>query len=358
MSDYYEVIGISSNGTELKEVEENEGIRTISVEMTRRITIFKDIRATYRLYKILKKEKPLIVHTHTPKAGIVGMLAAWLARVPYRLHTVAGMPLLEAKGAKRILLDTVEKLTYNFATSVYPNSAEMHNIILKNKLTFPGKLTVIANGSSNGIDPSYFTPDLFTEAEKDSLRTELGVATNDVLFIFIGRLVKDKGIHELVKAFEDVNRDYPNTKLLLVGSFERDLDPLNDNTEQSIKTNKNILSIGFQSDVRPYLAISNIFVFPSYREGFPNVVMQAGAMGLPCIVTNINGCNEIIINDINGVIIPAKDMEKLQNAMLDLLQNREKQIKMASVAREMIKSRYEQSFVWKELLKVYQSLEK
>lgn len=358
MSDYFEVIGISSDGTGLKDVEENEGVRTISVEMTRKITLFKDIRSTYRLYKILRKEKPFIIHTHTPKAGVVGMLAAWLAQVPYRLHTVAGLPLLEAKGAKRILLDKVEKLTYKCATNIYPNSLELYNIILKNKLTRTEKLKVIANGSSNGINTSYFSPNLFTEAGKNSLRETLGVASNDILFIFIGRLVKDKGINELVKAFINVNNSYSNTKLLLVGPFERDLDPVEENTEHLIKTHPAILSVGFQQDVRPYLAISDIFVFPSYREGFPNVVMQAGAMGLPNIVTNINGCNEIIINGVNGIIILSKNVEELQNAMSDLIRNEDKRVNMANVAREMIVSRYEQIFVWKELLKTYQSLER
>jgi len=355
MSNYYDVVAVSSFSDILMFVGENEGVRIKGIEMTREITLGKDIKAFCGMYQFLRKEKPFIVHTHTPKAGIVGMMAAWFARVPVRLHTVAGLPLMEASGVKRRLLYFVERLTYSFATMVYPNSYGLRDFIVNEKLCNAKKLKVIGCGSSNGIDTIYYNPICFCNDIKTILRENLNIDEGDFVFIFIGRLVKDKGINELVAAFNELNLS--KCKLLLVGPLEKDLDPLLPETEQAIEENQNIISVGYQDDVRPYLAISDALVFPSYREGFPNVVMQAGAMGLPSIVTNINGCNEIIIDGENGIIIPPKDKKSLMNAMKFFLSNQHEVKRMASNARNMIVTRYEQSTVWEALLAEYKRLE-
>lgn len=163
MSIYYDVLAVSSDNERLKKMGEKEGVRTYCVQMSRKITPIKDLKSLWKLYKLFKKEKPLIVHTHTPKAGTVGMIAARIAKVPYRLHTVAGLPLLEVKGNRRLLLNTVEKITYRCCTSVLPNSFELKNIIIKEKLCSSDKLRVIANGSSNGINTEYFDPTLYND---------------------------------------------------------------------------------------------------------------------------------------------------------------------------------------------------
>jgi len=225
---------------------------------------------------------------------------------------------------------------------------------------------VLANGSSNGINTKHFNPQLFTNTQNEALKQELGIAENDVVFIFVGRLVGDKGINELVAAFKallvsserlSVNSEQLTPKLLLVGPLETDLDPLLPETIAEIANNKNIISVGYQQDVRPYFAISKVLVFPSYREGFPNVVLQAGAMGLPSIVSNINGCNEIIKEGENGWIIPVKDKAAIKTAMLRVLQNSELCTKVASTTRSMIQDRFEQQLVWDAVLEEYQLLE-
>lgn len=350
----FEVIGVSTPGVALDEVNTNENIRVIGLSMSRKITPIKDVLSVYFLYKILKKEKPLLVHSHTPKAGIVSMLAAKLANVPIRMHTVAGLPLMEAKGSKRILLNFVEKVTYACATNVFPNSKGLFQFIVNEELVSSKKLKVIANGSSNGIDTSFFDSENISEVEKEELRTKLNIHNTDFVFIFVGRLVGDKGINELIKAFSRMN--VCNVKLLLVGEFENDLDPLLIKTINEIEKNPNIISVGFQSDVRPYFAISNCLVFPSYREGFPNVVMQAGAMGLPSIVSDINGCNEIIEEGINGTIIPSKDIEALFCSMQKIINDEMWRNQLASNARDKIVSRYEQQLVWDAILNEYKSL--
>lgn len=359
-SNGFDVKGVSSEGEELREVHENEGIVMEAINMSRKITPFQDLKSLWEMWNFLRKEKPQIVHTHTPKAGIIGMLAARLAGVPYRLHTVAGLPLMEATGIKRKILNFVEKLTYSSATRVYPNSKGLYDFILQNNFTQSNKLKIIANGSSNGINTTFFSPDQVTELERVALREKLNIQPDDFVFVFVGRIVSDKGINELIKAFSELktaeNNELTSIKLLLVGGLESDLDPLHPETLAEINQNKGIISAGFQQDVRPFFAISDALAFPSYREGFPNVVMQAGAMGLPSIVSDINGCNEIIVEGENGLIIPPKNVEKLKEKMLTLARDKNLYIKLKENSRRMIENRYEQSVVWNALLEEYEGL--
>lgn len=359
-SNGFDVKGVSSEGEELKEVRENEGIMMEAINMSRKITPFQDLKSLWEMWNFLRKEKPQIVHTHTPKAGIIGMLAARLAGVPHRLHTVAGLPLMEATGIKRKILNFVEKLTYSSATRVYPNSKGLYDFILQNNFTQSNKLKIIANGSSNGINTTFFSPEQVSETEKAALREKLNIQPDDFVFVFVGRIVSDKGINELIKAFSELqtaeNNELTGIKLLLVGGLESDLDPLNPETLAEINQNKDIISAGFQQDVRPFFAISDALAFPSYREGFPNVVMQAGAMGLPSIVSDINGCNEIIVEGENGLIIPSKNVEKLKEKMLTLARDKNLYVKLKENSRRMIENRYEQSVVWNALLEEYEGL--
>ena len=359
-SNGFDVKGVSSEGEELREVHENEGIAVEAITMSRKITPFQDLKSLWEMWNFLRKEKPQIVHTHTPKAGIIGMLAARLAGVPHRLHTVAGLPLMEATGIKRKILNFVEKLTYSSATRVYPNSKGLYDFILQNNFTQSNKLKIIANGSSNGINTAFFSPAQVSEIEKVALREKLNIQPDDFVFVFVGRIVSDKGINELIKAFSQLqaaeNNEPAGIKLLLVGGLESDLDPLNPETLAEINQNRDIISVGFQQDVRPFFAISDALAFPSYREGFPNVVMQAGAMGLPSIVSDINGCNEIIVEGENGLIIPSKNVEKLKEKMLTLARDKNLYTKLKENSRRMIESRYEQSVVWNALLEEYEGL--
>jgi glycosyltransferase involved in cell wall biosynthesis len=358
MSMHFNVLGVSSKGdnNELARVAELEGIPTQAIEMTRKITPFKDLLAVWQLFKLFKKESPFIVHSHTPKAGTVAMIAAKLAGVPHRLHTIAGLPLVEATGFKRMVLNNVEKITYACATKIYPNSYGLQTIILENRFTSKSKLKVIANGSSNGIDTAFFNPEIFNIEEHEALRKSLKISYKDFVFVFMGRLVGDKGINELIVAFDKLCQEHQHMKLLLVGSYENELDPLKLETLSIIENNQHIISTGWVNDVRPYFAISDALTFPSYREGFPNVVMQAAAMQLPCIVTNINGCNEIIKHNDTGIIVPIKDEVALYNAMDFVLKNKLAAKTMGIKAREDIVSKFERQTVWDALLVEYNNL--
>ncbi len=356
MNQFYEIIGVSSDGDLRKKVEEREGIKTIPIEMTRRISPLKDLKSVWQLYRLFKKEKPFIVHTHTPKAGVAGMLAAKLAKVPHRLHTVGGLPLTIETGIKYKVLFWVEKLTYSCSTKVLPISYGIRDYIVAKGIANNDKLSVILNGSSNGIDTDFFNVEHYSEKDKSNLRANLKMDKDDFVFIFIGRIVRDKGINELIKSFVNLNQNKRISKLILVGPYESELDPLNKNSIKEIKNNSNIISLGFKQDIRPYLAISNALVFPSYREGFGNVIAQAGSMGLPSIVTDITGCNEIIVNGENGIIVPPQNVEALTKAMNRFLDDKDLINALRQNARRMIVERYEQSEVWQALYDEYKTL--
>ncbi|WP_084694675.1 glycosyltransferase family 4 protein [Pontibacter korlensis] len=350
----FEPLMISADGPEVKAVVAEQECEHVLVPMTRKVTPLHDLRSLWVFYKLCRRHKPEIIHSHTPKAGIIGMLGGKLAGVPVRLHTVAGLPLMEATGITRRILNTVEKLTYACATKVYPNSTVLKNFILESGFCGPEKVKVIGNGSSNGINTDFFNSNALDYNKLEQLKQKLDIQPDDFVFVFIGRLVKDKGIRELVSAFKAVQVNYKKAKLLLVGPLEQDLDPLPVETLQEIEQNERILSVGFQNDVRPYLAMSHALTFPSYREGFPNVPMQAGCFELPSIVTDINGCNEIIIEGQNGLIIPPKNTEKLQKAMERLIADKGLYAFLKANARRMIVERYDQQHFWELLYQEYQ----
>ena len=353
-SKFFDITIVSSDKSELEKLGKKQGVKTFCLPLTRKITPFKDIIAILKLYFFLKREKPKIVHSHTPKAGFVGMTASFFAGVPIRMHTVAGLPLMERKFIKKKVLIFIEKLTYLFASNVYSNSKKLMEYILSKKFCSERKIKTLANGSSNGIDTEYFS-DNISLISKNKLLNTLKILKNDFVFCYVGRVVKDKGINELVSAFNELNLKNKNCKLIIVGKIENETNPVSKSTMGIIKKNKNILLTGFKNDVRPYLSIGNCFVFPSYREGFPNVLMQAGAMDLPCIATNINGCNEIIQDNINGFLIPPKNTDALVKAMQKIM-DKKLIIKLSKNCRLMVKEKYDQKFFWEKLLIEYNNL--
>ena len=350
LSEHYEVVAVSSPGKDLEKVEKREGVRTVAVPMERQISPIRDLVSLFRLIRLFHREKPWMVHSLTPKAGLLAMIAAWICRVPVRIHSFTGLVFPTASGLKQKILIATDSITCACATTVLPEGKGVQKDLERFRITSK-PLNIIGNGNINGIDLEFFvqTPAIWEQAEK--YRKE------EVLtFCFVGRIVRDKGINELVSAFQRLHQTYPNTRLVLVGPFEEQLDPVLPETRQAIEQQAAIEWMGWQDDIRPFLAASEVFVFPSYREGFPNVVLQAGAMGLPCIVTDINGSNEIISEGINGCIIPSQNEQALYEAMEKMLNLEERQ-KLAQQARPQIANRYERKALWKELLKFYRSLE-
>lgn len=351
LNEEYEVVAVSSPGEDLKMVGEREGVRIVELPMERRISLFKDILSLWAMIKLIRKEKPWMVYSLTPKAGLVTMIAGKLCGVPVRVHMFTGLVFPTATGLKRQILMFTDRLTCFCATVVNPEGEGVKRDLERYHISSK-PLTIIGNGNINGLDMEFYdhTPEVL---EKAKTYQKEGTTT----YCFVGRIVGDKGINELVSAFKRLHAEHPATRLLLVGPFEDNLDPVSKETRNTIETLSAIEAVGWQSDVRPFLAASDVFVFPSYREGFPNVVMQAGALGLPSIVTDINGSNEIIRNEENGVIIPSKDEEALYQTLKDTLENPDKWKTIAANARESIARRYEQQMLWKEIKKFYKQQE-
>ena len=350
LSKYYNVLAVSSPGDDMETIEEREGVRTIAIPMERRISLIKDFISLIRLIVLFAKERPDMVHSITPKAGLLSMLAAWITRVPVRMHTFTGLVFPTATGKMQKLLIAMDRLTCFCATHINPEGEGVKRDLVNYNITSK-PLHIIANGNVNGIDLEYFdkTPEV---VEKACSYQKEGTFT----FCFVGRMVHDKGINELVHSFLRLYQKDERVRLLLVGPFEKELDPVLPEVEEHILHHPGICYMGYQNDVRPFLVASDALVFPSYREGFPNVGIQAGAMGLPAIVTDINGCNEIVLPDLNGVIIPSKDEQALYESMKYFASHPVEVERMAANARPLIASRYEQRIVWNALLDEYKSI--
>lgn len=354
----FDVLAVSADGPERSYFRE-EGIPHQVVPMTRQITPVQDMWCLIRLIFIIRKFRPDIVHTHTPKAGLLGMMAAWVCRVPVRMHTVAGLPVMEAVGSRRTLLKFIEILTYRLASHVYPNSRGLLQY-MEQELGIPvhsntGKFRIIGKGSTNGINTTFYNPSPELQVQAQAIRTEQGVSPHTIVLGFVGRVVKDKGIREAIAAFKRLQSEEIDVHLMLVGPFEQDLDPLSAEDLQFLQGNKSITLAGFQTDVRPWIMAFDIFIFPSYREGFPNVVMQACALEVPCIVSDINGCNEIISHETTGLIVKPKDATALYHAIVHLIHHPEKRKLFSTQARAFITTHFDQQFIWQELLAEYRT---
>lgn len=346
----YEVVLVSSSGPEWEDVRKSyPDVKCVEVNMERHISPVKDLNSLCQLWRTFRKEKPQMVHSMTPKAGLLCMLAAWMAGVPIRVHTFTGLVFPTAVGVKRMILMMTDWLTCVCATHIIPEGEGVKNDLLNNGIT-KKPIKVLGYGNCRGIDLKHYdkTPEIMAEAEK--LRKD-----DACTFITIGRLVGDKGINELVEAFVKLNKEYPDTRLVLVGPEEKELDPLKPETMKVIAECPAISAVGSQSDVRPWFAAADVAVLASYREGFPNVVIEAGAMGLPQIVTDINGSREIIIEGENGTIIPPKSVDALYDAMKRMLDANYRN-DLAKNARRLIASRYEQGFVRKCLYDFYDKI--
>ena len=287
----------------------------------------------------------------TPKAGLLCMLAAWIVRVPIRVHTFTGLVWPTSSGLSRRILMLTDWITCACATHIIPEGQGVLNDLQQYITKKP--MRVLGYGNVRGVDMVKFSrrPEILEQA--NALR-KTGIFT----FIFVGRIVGDKGINELVAAFCKLNEKYSATRLFLVGEYEADLDPVKTETLNAIHANPAIEAVGakFSDDLLAYYAASDCFVFPSYREGFPNTVMEAGAMGLPSIVTDVNGSREIIIDGQNGLIIPVKDVNALYDAMKCLLLDEEQTQRLVAKVRSFIEARFEQCFVTDCLCKFYDEI--
>lgn len=343
----YEMVAVTSPGPELDELRDKDGFHCVAVPMERHISIVNDLKSLMRMISVFRKEKPQMVHSMTPKAGMICMVAAWLTRVPVRIHTFTGLVWPTATGLKRKILMMTDWLTCACATHVIPEGQGVLND-LKNGGITKKPMKVLGYGNVRGVDMERFSPARFKATKNPDVFT----------FVFVGRIVSDKGINELVEAFVKLHDKHKNTRLVLVGKYEHELDPVSDKTRKLIDTNEGIVACGpkYGDDLLQMYVDADCFVMPSYREGFPNTVLEAGAMGLPSIVTDINGSREIIENEKNGLIVPSKNANALYDAMERMLTDDKAREIMKSNARQIIESRFEKNFVQKCQIEFYKRI--
>jgi glycosyltransferase involved in cell wall biosynthesis len=344
----FDVHIVSSPGEKLEEAQKFDNVIAHKIPMAREISLFKDFKALFAFIVLFLKEKPTIVHGNTPKGSFLSMIAAKITRRPIRIYFLHGLRYEGTSGFKRKLLIFMEKITCFCATDIYAVSNGVKKTT--NKELTNKNITVIGNGSPNGINLTHFNPDLFSAQEE---RTKISIHQDDFVFGFVGRFVGDKGINELVKSFVEITKTVSKVKLLLVGVFENDLDPLELQTISEIENNPLIINVGFQKDVRPFLMCMDVFVFPSYREGFGLTLIEANAMKIPVISSEITGCDEIVEEGKNGFLVPPKNIDKLKEKMLFCLSNKSIIQTMKNLCREIVSEKFDQVIVWENTLKSY-----
>ena len=350
----FDVIAVSAGGKVFQNVLKENNVRGYEVPFTRKtFSLWSDFVAFIKLIKIFHKEKPFIVHSQGSKDALLCMIAGCICRVPHRLYTIAGLG--DLSGIRGLMLRIAEWVTFFFSTKLYPNSVNMNKIYLARGMYKASKAKVIGFGSSNGCDIDKFSLSNISKNEIEEVKKSYDINTG-ITFCFVGRIVGDKGINELVRAFKRLCESN-DCHLIIVGRFEKDLyQDIFPDVADNLAENPRIHLTGYQSDVRKYIAASDALILPSYREGMPNVVMQACAMNRPCIVTNINGCNEIIENGVNGSIIESHSESQLFDAMKYYCDNPDVIKKMGQVAREIIASKFAKKEFLKLLVDEYNSL--
>ena len=350
LAEHFAVSIISSPDEELKQVEIAENVPTYAVAMERGISLFNDLVSLFKMIKQLRRLKPEIVHSYTPKAGLITMLAGFICRVPIRVHSFTGLIFPTSTGLKQKILIWMDRLICACATTIIPEGNGVKQDLINYGIT-KKKLNVIGHGNVAGVDTDYFNRDVVINEGTDShLWAQLNLPKDGFLFCFVGRFTQDKGFSELIVSF---NKLPENAHLVLVGEMDTRI-PLPPDTIEALRQHSRIHNLGWQNDIRPALTISDVLVLPSYREGFPNTPLQAGAMKLPCIVSDINGCNEIIIPNVNGWIIPSKDSVALEQAML-LSMSCPNIKRMGINARVLVQDKFERHLHWQNMLQFYNS---
>jgi glycosyltransferase involved in cell wall biosynthesis len=352
----FEVIMVSAAGKEIDEVTANEDCPHHIINMTRKITPVADLKSLWQLYRFFKKEKPAIVHSHTPKAGLLAMLAAKFAGVKVRIHTIAGLRFMTSSGFTRKILVFMEKLTGRAATHVWPNSFSILKYVQDNKLVATKKLQVIGLGSSNGINLNRFNALALQPSKEEELKKQLQYNENFTYLLSVGRIVKDKGIDELLVSFDKLYLQNAGLRLILLGSFEEDLDPVSDKAKKILREHPGIIHINWSDEVAYYMHLAHILIHPSYREGFPNVLLQAGAVGCPVVCSRIEGNIDIVEDKRTGLIFEAKNETDLIEKLTFALEHRDLMKSYAAELQKKVLTNFDQGLVHELIKKKYLEL--
>lgn len=347
LNQFFEVILVSSPGDDFNEVQSREGVKGLAVKMEREINLITDIKSFFKLFYLFLIEKPKIIHSNTPKSSLLSMFAAWLLRVDLRIYTIGGLRYEGVFGIKRFILIFIEKITCYFSTHVLCESIGVKNKI--EKFGVKGKKIYLLSPSNlNGVDTKHFDPNLY---DSYKIREKFNIPQNEFVYLFVGRIVKDKGVFELLEAFKQLCIRNSNTSLYIIGPYDKKGDDFKLFQNLCSRNNK-VRYFDFNNDIREFLALGDCFVLPSYREGFPNVVLEAGSMGKPVIMTDVNGHHEYL-NESNGLLTTIGDPNNLLDN-LELIINTIGNYSPIEI-RKFVVENFESSIVHQVLLEFYKT---
>lgn len=355
----FEVIGITSEGSWIKaeDINKKYDIEVKVFEFTRVISIKKDLCTLFQMIRWFKKIRPDILHVSTPKASLLTLIAGWVTRVPNRIYTIRGLQYPEYRGLKKCFYMFLDKLCCTLARRVIAVSDSNMEYIIKNKISRKEKVSVLAHGSSHGVDSTRkYNPAFKNKNEIRALKNRMGIAENDVVIGFIGRMVKEKGVEDIAVIWKQLSEKNKNCHLVLVGPLNEPRDHVSAEYITYFNNNRTVHMVGDARNPFSYYSIMDIVLFPSYREGFPNVVIEAGAMELPVISTDAMGCRDAVEDTVNGIVVPVGDVKKLQDACELLINNKTMRVSMGIKARARVVERYQPEDICEESLKIYETL--
>ncbi len=326
-----------------------DGVKLETVNMGRTIKPLEDLKVFFQILKIIKQGKFDIVQYVTPKVAPLGSVASWWAKVPVRLYLMWGLYYITLSGIKKFIFKTIEKIVCKFSTAIAPDSKGNVKLAIEEGLCKADKIGVVGHGSANGVDTERFDPvRLYEDGRR--IRKELNIPDEAKVFGCIAAIVGDKGVNELVEAFNEISKKYPDTYLLYIGQTT-EKDPVKQSTLETMKNHSRIIHLGWQTEPEKYLTAMDIFVLPTYREGFGVVNIEASAMALPVISTDVPGPQESIVNDETGILVPAKQVGPLKEAMKDLLGRPSYAKKLGKAGRKRVQELYEQKKLWQLIIK-------
>jgi len=352
----HEVTVICSPGAGMDSVEKLPVARTIFLDIPRPISPLRDLRALVGLVRRFRQISPDIVHSATPKAGLLTALAAWIAGVPIRMHTFTGQAWSTLKGPRRWIVMTCDWIICHLNTMCYADSASQREVLIEARVSSPQGLRVLGDGSLAGIDLDRFNQQRWSEQQRRELRDALRIPANAPVITFVGRVTRDKGIVELTVAFREIQRRHPDAHLLVIGPLESDQDPVPAETVAELEANAGVRMLGYESYPERFLAITNIFCLPSYREGFGTVIIEAAAMGIPSVSTRIPGVIDAIVDGETGILVPPAEADALAKGLLSLIEKPDLYASLASAAQQRAAKLFSKERLGRLLLEEYATL--
>jgi glycosyltransferase involved in cell wall biosynthesis len=352
-----DVAAVSSPGEELDRFGHAQDVPVYAVSMPRRMTPIDDLRALVQLTRLLRELQPAVVHSHTPKGGLLGTLAGLFAGVPVRVYHMRGLPFMTRTGVERAILQLTERVSCLVANHVLCVSRSLRDVALDEHLCPPEKIEVLAGGSGNGVDAAErFSPLRVGAEERRATRARFGIPDDAVVIGFVGRLVRDKGIVELMVAFQRLAARFPEVHLLVVGGVEEQRDPIPAEAEAQLRGGDRVHWAGFDWDAPPLYAAMDVVALPTYREGFPNVPLEAAAMGLPVVATRIPGCIDAVAEGQTGLLVPPGDAAALEEALARYLADPALRRTHGDAGRARVQMSFRQEVIWDALYRRYRML--